>query len=192
VMLKSVSLNNDYAVSKFKYAFPYSQITTITLGNKITTIGNSAFSSSSSLSSITIPDSVTSIGDLSFSSCVALSKVRYLGINDPGKSSKNAFDSCDKLSYISVSNDYKDDVFCGVNVLKEEDNSSEIPNPEPDHPESEKSSNSGLSASTIIAFFVGVSAATIIGVVLFIIYRRKAKHSFEKLDDLRSMTFEKE
>ena len=56
---------------------PYAKSASIP--NKITTIGNSAFSDCSSLSSITIPNSVTSIGDWAFSGCSSLSKTNYTG-----------------------------------------------------------------------------------------------------------------
>ena len=42
-----------------------------TIPNNVTSIGNYAFNSCSSLTSITIPDSVTSIGNYAFNSCTA-------------------------------------------------------------------------------------------------------------------------
>ena len=50
-------------------------LTTLNIGNKVTTIPNSAFRDCSGLSSVTIPNSVTSIGDYAFSSCSGLTSV---------------------------------------------------------------------------------------------------------------------
>jgi TolB-like protein len=47
-------------------AFPYNQLTSVTIPNSVTSIGESAFSNNH-LTSITIPDSVTSIGNRAFS-----------------------------------------------------------------------------------------------------------------------------
>ena len=44
-------------------------LTSVTIGNSVTSIGEWAFSGCSGLTSITIPDSVTSIGDRAFESC---------------------------------------------------------------------------------------------------------------------------
>ena len=50
--------------------FGYSGLTTITIPNSVTTIGDRAFENCSGLTSVTIPNSVTSIGDLAFSNCI--------------------------------------------------------------------------------------------------------------------------
>ena len=47
-------------------------LTTLNIGNKVTTIPNSAFRDCSGLSSVTIPNSVTSIGDYAFFGCTGL------------------------------------------------------------------------------------------------------------------------
>ena len=49
-----------------------SKLTSVTIGNGVTGIGQSAFHNCSALTSVTIPDSVTSIGDDAFSDCSAL------------------------------------------------------------------------------------------------------------------------
>ena len=54
-------------------------VTTISIPDYITNIGNNAFYDCSSLTSITIPNSVTSIGTSAFSKCSSLSKTNYTG-----------------------------------------------------------------------------------------------------------------
>ena len=51
-------------------------ITKVTIGNEVETIGSSAFSGFSELTSIIIPNSVTSIGSTAFVGCTGLSNVR--------------------------------------------------------------------------------------------------------------------
>jgi len=48
-------------------------------GMPVTTIGNQAFSYSTSLASVAIPGSVTTIGDLAFSRCASLTSVYFMG-----------------------------------------------------------------------------------------------------------------
>ena len=62
--LKSVTITGGNIV--YGAFYNCSGLTSITIGNSVTSIGNSAFSDCSGLTSITIPDSVTSIGDYAF------------------------------------------------------------------------------------------------------------------------------
>ena len=67
------------------YAFSNcSSLTSITIGNNVTSIRNFAFDDCSSLTSITIPDSVTSIFKFAFKNCPALI---ITNINNPNYSS---------------------------------------------------------------------------------------------------------
>ena len=50
-------------------------LTTVSIGNGVTSIGDTAFAGCSSLTSVTIPDSVTSIGGGAFASCTSLKTV---------------------------------------------------------------------------------------------------------------------
>ena len=56
-----------------------SSLTSITIGNSVTSIGNSAFYDCSSLTNVTIGNSVTSIGYDAFSGCTSLSRIYYNG-----------------------------------------------------------------------------------------------------------------
>ena len=54
-------------------------LTSVTIPDSVTSIGNYAFYDCTSLTSVTIPDSVTSIGDIAFYGCTALKTVYYKG-----------------------------------------------------------------------------------------------------------------
>ena len=59
-----------------------STLTSVTIGNSVTTIGEDALYNCTSLTSVTIPDSVTSVGDYAFYNCNSLAAVY---ITDIGK-----------------------------------------------------------------------------------------------------------
>jgi hypothetical protein len=54
-------------------------LTSITIGNSVESIGESAFSGCTSLTSITIPDSVKSIEAKAFDLCFSLTDICYRG-----------------------------------------------------------------------------------------------------------------
>ena len=75
-------------------------ITSVKIGNNVTSIGSSAFYGCSGLTSITIPDSVTSIGDDAFWGCAGLTSVTIgNGVTSIGGS---AFSGCTGLTSITI------------------------------------------------------------------------------------------
>ena len=79
-----------------------SSLTSITIGNSVTSIGDAAFMDCSSLTSVTIGNSVTSIGNEAFSYCDALTSVT-IG-NSVTSIGDEAFYGCDSLATITIPN----------------------------------------------------------------------------------------
>ena len=78
-----------------------SSLTSITIPNSVTNIGAAAFDSCGSLTSITIPGSVTSIGTVAFYNCSGLTSITIPdSVTNIGAA---AFDSCTSLKTISLS-----------------------------------------------------------------------------------------
>ena len=69
----------DYGYNQSPWGQYNDKITSITIPEGVTSIGNRAFSGCTSLTSITIPDSVTSIGDSAFFDCTSLTPINYTG-----------------------------------------------------------------------------------------------------------------
>ena len=85
------------------YAFyNCSSLTSITIGNSVTSIGEYAFYNCSSLTSITIGNSVTSIGEYAFYNCSGLTSVT-IG-NSVASIGEYAFYNCSSLTSITIGN----------------------------------------------------------------------------------------
>jgi hypothetical protein len=83
------------------YSSPWgTKIKSVRFEGLITSIGNYAFCSCTSLTSVSIPDSVVSIGDSAFSGCASLSSVSVPGsVTSIGDS---AFYGCSSLASVSI------------------------------------------------------------------------------------------
>ena len=85
------------------YAFSgCSRLTEITIGNSVTSIGSYAFSGCSGLTEITIGNSVTSIGSYAFSGCSGLTEIT-IG-NSVTSIGSYAFSGCSGLTEITIPN----------------------------------------------------------------------------------------
>ena len=71
--IKSVTITRGIIPSNAFYNC--TGLTSVTIGNSVTSIGSSAFYNCTGLTSITIPDSVTSIGERTFEGCTGLTSV---------------------------------------------------------------------------------------------------------------------
>ena len=93
----------DSVTSIGEYAFyNCSNLTNITIPNSVTTIGEKAFYNCKSLTSITIPDSVTSISSFTFYGCSSLTSVNIgNGVTSIGE---EAFYNCKSLTSITIPN----------------------------------------------------------------------------------------
>ncbi|AKB34208.1 Chitin binding protein [Methanosarcina siciliae HI350] len=77
-----------------------SVVTTVTIPDNVTTIGNDAFSDCSALTTASIPDSVTTIGDYAFIRCSGLTTVTIPdSVTTIGK---YAFSSCSALTTVNI------------------------------------------------------------------------------------------
>lgn len=72
--LKTITLTNCYSLPN--HAFRELSVQTVTLPNKLTSIGNYAFYNSQNLESVNIPDGVTYIGESAFAQCESLKSIK--------------------------------------------------------------------------------------------------------------------
>ena len=73
----------DSVTSIGEYAFNYcSSLTSVVIGDSVTSIGEHAFFYCTSLTSVTIPNSVTSIGNWAFGGCTSLTSIEFEDTTD--------------------------------------------------------------------------------------------------------------
>ncbi len=97
--LTSVTIPNS-VTSIGEYAFPNCSLTSVTIPNSVPSIGYGAFYDCSGLTSVTIPNSVTSIGGNAFQNCSGLTSVTIP--NSVTSIGQSAFDGCSSLTAIYV------------------------------------------------------------------------------------------
>ena len=99
-MLTSVTIPDDVTSIGDSAFYGCSGLTSITISDSVTSIGDSAFRDCTGLTSVTIPDGVTSIGDYAFYCCYGLTSVtipdRVTSIDD------YAFYGCSGLTSITI------------------------------------------------------------------------------------------
>ena len=105
VIIPETVTNNGttYSVTSIgRNAFQYSYLTSITIPNSVTSIGEDAFYNCSSLTSITIPNSVTSIGGEAFRNCSSLTSITIP--NSVTSIGWQAFYDCSSLTSVTIGN----------------------------------------------------------------------------------------
>lgn len=116
--LTSVNIGNSVTTIG-ESVFRSSGLTSVTIGNSVTTIGDNAFSSCNNLTNVTIGNSVTTIGESAFccsglTSATIPNSVTYIG-ND-------AFAGCTGLSIVTIPNSVTtigDNAFSNCSILNE-------------------------------------------------------------------------
>ena len=100
--LTSITIGNS-VTSIGQYAFHNcTSLTSVTIGNSVTTFEYSAFGNCQSLASITIPNSVTSIGKYAFQDCSSLTSI--LIPNSVTNIGFDAFQFCTSLTSVTIPN----------------------------------------------------------------------------------------
>ena len=104
--ITSVTIPNS-VTSIGDYAFSYcTSLASITIGNSVTSIEDRAFENCTSLTNITIPNSVTNIGDDAFSGCTSLTSITIP--NSVTSIGDYAFYYCTSLTSVTIGNSVTD------------------------------------------------------------------------------------
>lgn len=113
--LTSVTLSNSYLAQNFKTIFPsYVNFKTITLGDKVKSIVDSAFADCASLKNVTVLGNLDHVGNGAFSNCIELDNFDYKGITAPRyDTGTNVFYNCPNLEKVNVPDNYEGNDFCG-------------------------------------------------------------------------------
>jgi len=94
-----VTIINGFSFDEIK------DITSVTIPNGVTSIGESAFAKCANLTAVTIPNSVKSIGQAAFYQCTSLTGVTIP--NGVTSIEKSTFQSCAKLASVTIPNSVK-------------------------------------------------------------------------------------
>ena len=107
IIPETVNYNGvSYTVSCIDYPFyNCNNLTSVTIPNTVTSIGNSAFAGCVNLTTVTIPNSVKSIGSFAFSGC---KKLKSVNINSVTSIGGRAFYNCSNLTSVFISNSLTD------------------------------------------------------------------------------------
>ena len=100
--LTSLTIGNSVTSIGEKAFDGCSGLTSINIPNSITTIGVAAFQGCSGLTSLNIPNSITSIGSSTFSGCSGLTSLNIP--NSVTSIGSNAFDGCSDLTSLTIPN----------------------------------------------------------------------------------------
>ena len=100
--LTSVTIGNSVTTIGYHAFYNCTGLTSVTIGNSVTTIGDWAFMDCTDLTSIEIPSSVTSIGSGAFCNCDGLTSVAIP--NSVTSIGAEAFWGCDGLTSVTIPN----------------------------------------------------------------------------------------
>ena len=142
-------------IPRYLCAHLYS-LTSVTIPDSVTSIGEGAFYDCSGLTSITIPNSVTSIGSYAFENCYSLTSVT-IG-NSVTSIGSRAFSYCSSLPVIKIPNSVTNmggGVFSGCEALKSIILSENIKSLSPDGRK-----DNGIDYYSYGGFFAGCSSLT--------------------------------
>ena len=109
----------DGSNSPWKLPLYQNQVTTIKIGDGVTSIGNNAFNNFNNITAVTFPNSITRIGSGAFYSCNRLATVDIP--NSVTHIGKGAFNDCDGLTKVNIS-----DIEAWCKIIFESDNSNPL------------------------------------------------------------------